>query len=115
MRRRGPAPRRTVISGELTIHTAAEHKASLVAAVESAASGTCPGVDVDLSSVTELDTAGLQVLLMAQREAAHLGKTLRITAVSQAVTDVLAIVHLDRRLAVSGPVSVKNHSEESVK
>lgn len=81
------------IVGELTIHTAAERKAALTALLESGAR-----LDIVLSQVTELDTAGLQLLLLAKREAAQLGKTLRFGAPSQAVTDVLAIARLSGEL-----------------
>jgi anti-sigma B factor antagonist len=115
VRRRGTAPRRVEITGELTIHTAAEQQAALLAALEAASAANAPALVVNLGGVTELDTAGLQVLLLAQREAAGLGRRFELAAVSQAVTDVLAIVHLDHRLAVGGPQSRGDRSEESVK
>lgn len=52
------------LSGELTIYTAGEVKATLAAAMESADS-----LEIDLFGVTEIDTAGLQLLLMAKRTA----------------------------------------------
>lgn len=52
------------LSGELTIYTAAEIKATLAAAMESADS-----LEIDLFGVTEIDTAGLQLLLMTKRAA----------------------------------------------
>lgn len=82
-----------VIDGELTIHTAGDRKTELLALLERGDTLT-----VDLSAVTELDTAGLQLLLLTRREATQLGKTLEITAASNAVTEALAIVHLDARL-----------------
>jgi anti-sigma B factor antagonist len=82
-----------VIDGELTIHTAGDRKVELLALLERGDTLT-----VDLSAVTELDTAGLQLLLLTRREATQLGKTLEITAASNAVTEALAIVHLDARL-----------------
>ncbi|WP_198950770.1 lipid asymmetry maintenance protein MlaB [Kineosporia sp. A_224] len=82
-----------VIDGELTIHTAGDRKTELLALLERGDTLT-----VDLSAVTELDAAGLQLLLLTRREATQLGKTLEITAASNAVTEALAIVHLDARL-----------------
>lgn len=91
------------LAGELTIQTAAERKAALVEALDHAEQAGATGLDLDLAEVTELDTAGLQLLLMLQREAAHRGCRVRLAAMSQTVTDVLAIAHLDasldRRLA----------------
>jgi anti-anti-sigma factor len=82
-----------VIDGELTIHTAGDRKVELLGLLERG-----DALTVDLSGVTELDTAGLQLLLLTRREATQLGKTLEITAASNAVTEALAIVHLSVRL-----------------
>ena len=84
------------IEGELTIQTAADRRAALLAMIESE-SGSEPGSELvlDLSGVTELDTAGLQLLLLVQREAAALGGRLTLRAAGPAVADVLAIAHLD--------------------
>ncbi len=88
-----PGGAELVIDGELTIHTAGDRKVELLALLERG-----DALTVDLSAVTELDTAGLQLLLLTRREATQLGKTLEITAASNAVTEALAIVHLDARL-----------------
>ena len=100
------AVHRLELTGELTIHTAGERKAVFVEALEAAERAGATGIEVDLAAVSELDTAGLQLLLMAQREAAQLGRSLRLAAMSQAVTDVLAIARLsadlDERLAAVG-------------
>ena len=96
--RRGAAAteRRRVLEleGELTIHTAADRRGALLAMVDAGGD-----LDLDLSAVTELDSAGLQLLLLARREAARGGARLTLAAMSQAVADVLAIAHLDNRLA----------------
>lgn len=83
-------PKGLALEGELTIHTAADRRGALLGMIE--ADGA---LELDLSAVTELDTAGLQLLLLARREAAHLGGRLTVSAVSQAVSDVLAIAQLD--------------------
>ena len=57
-------PRRLAVEGELTIITAAEDKERLLGALQ-----TSSGLRVDLAAVEEIDTAGLQVLLLARREA----------------------------------------------
>ena len=77
------------LTGDLTIQTATETRTILLAALESA-----DGLEIDLSAVTELDTAGLQLLLLAKREAVQLGKTLRFATPSRSVLDVLALAHL---------------------
>ncbi len=81
------------VDGELTIHSAGDRKTELLQALERA-----DRLALDLSAVGEMDTAGLQLLLLLRREAAHLGKAVEVTAVSHVVSDALAIVHLDPSL-----------------
>lgn len=77
------------ISEELTIYTAAQLKESLLALPGE--SGPC---HLDLSRVTEIDSAGLQVLLAALRPAAE-GKPAGILdACSLAVSDCLELCGL---------------------
>lgn len=78
---------------DLTIQNAAEIRSSILEAVDAA---TC--VEIDLAGVGELDTAGLQVLGLAVREAALRGISLRFVRPSRAVLDVLATVGLDAQL-----------------
>ena len=46
-----------------------------------------------------MDGAGLQLLLLAQRELTAAGATLRLTALSPAVEQVLELCHLTERFA----------------
>lgn len=78
------------VEGDMTIYRAAELKPVLLDAVR--ADGT-PALD--LAAVTEFDSAGVQLLLMARREAEQLGKTLHIVAASPAVLDVFALLGLN--------------------
>lgn len=87
------------ISGELTIYDAAEFKAALLGRINSKQS-----VKVDLSGVSELDCSGVQVMLLAQREAEASGRTLQWDKHSQAVSQVLAILNLEGMLGQ--PVSL---------
>jgi anti-anti-sigma regulatory factor len=68
-----------VVDGELSIYTVAALKGDL------AALGPGP-VDIDLSGVTDLDTAGLQWMLMAKRLA---GRNVRFIHHSAAVLQML--------------------------
>ncbi|MDO9189441.1 MAG: STAS domain-containing protein, partial [Sulfurimicrobium sp.] len=52
------------LEGELTIYTAMDMKQRLLEPLS-----TCRQVDVDLSQVSELDSAGLQLMILAKREA----------------------------------------------
>jgi anti-anti-sigma factor len=97
------------IVGELTIQTAAERKAALLTLLESADQDFV----VDLSGVTELDTAGLQLLLMARREADQLGRRLTLVAPSHAVDDVLAIAQLGDLCTTIDPSTLLASTEES--
>ena len=60
------------ITGEMTIYTAAEQKGQLLAYINSAQE-----LEINLSQVTELDSAGTQLLIMAKLEAARKQKKLR--------------------------------------
>jgi len=82
-----PAPLR--LEGELSIYRAEEIRQALLAAL--AADGD---VGIDLTDVSEVDTAGVQLLLAARASAATAGKTLRVTAMSPAVEEVLALFDL---------------------
>lgn len=83
-------PRRVAADEELTVVTAAEHRERLLAAL-----GDGTGVRIDLSGVADLDTAGLQVLLLARREGARLGLPVEFADPSPAVADVLALTRLE--------------------
>jgi len=79
----GLGPQRIAIDGELTIYTAAEWKERLL--------GLFAGgdeIELDLCAVAEMDTAGLQLLIMAKQQAASAGKRLRLANHSQAVVDL---------------------------
>ncbi|MGE5866138.1 MAG: lipid asymmetry maintenance protein MlaB [Rhizobacter sp.] len=77
------------LDGELTIYRAAELKETLLAAVREH-----PAVEVDLSGVTEFDTAGVQLLLLAKREALAAQRSLTLTRHSPAVVEVFELLDL---------------------
>jgi anti-anti-sigma factor len=90
------------VAGELTVQYAAEHKQALIGAVDSAdweADGAA--LELDLSGVTEIDTAGVQLLLLAQREVDHRGGTFRLVQPAQPVLDALALAGLNGKLGGS--------------
>ncbi|WP_436531460.1 STAS domain-containing protein [Actinoplanes sp. HUAS TT8] len=82
--------RRFAFDDELTIVTAAEHRERLLATL-----GDGTGVRLDLSGISDLDTAGLQVLLLARNEAARLGLPVEFTEASPAVAEVLELTRLE--------------------
>lgn len=75
------------VEGEMTIYRAAELKPALLDAVR-----TTDAPALDLSAVTEFDCAGVQLLLVARREAERLGKRLTLSAASPAVLDAFALL-----------------------
>ena len=84
---------RLEIKGELSIFTAADICRQLLGALESAQE-----VEVDLSEVTEMDSAGMQLMVAAKREAAQRESQLRFTGHSPAVFDVLELCNLSGQL-----------------
>jgi anti-sigma B factor antagonist len=72
------------IESDMTIYTALELKQELMPSLDKG-----QNMEVDLSLVNEMDSAGLQLLVMLKREAATRGMTLALTAHSPAVTSVL--------------------------
>ena len=80
------------LAGEVTIYQAAQLKQDLLAALDGAAPGSV--LALDLGQVTELDTAGLQVLLLARETARTRRQALRLDAPSAAVVEVLDLVGL---------------------
>ena len=84
---------RLALEGEMTIFQAAEIDEQLSKAIHDSES-----LDVDLASVTELDTAGVQVMLVAQREAKALAHRLRWVGHSHAVLEVLRRLALESEL-----------------
>lgn len=83
-------PRRLVLAGELTVITAAEEKERLLAALQ-----TSSGLRVDLAGVEEIDTAGLQILLLARREADRQNVPFELGPARGGVAAVLAMAGLD--------------------
>ena len=77
------------LDGELTIYTATEQKTALLNFLASDNE-----LELNLAKVTEMDTAGLQLLILIKREASQSGKTLRFIMHSKAVLDVLELARL---------------------
>jgi len=74
------------LAGELTIYAAADLKDGLVGAV-----GECAEMEINLSAVSDIDTAGLQVLMLAKRHAAASNKALRLVGHSRPVMELLEL------------------------
>jgi anti-sigma B factor antagonist len=97
------------VVGELTIQTAAEQKVRLLAALEPA-----DRLRLDLQAVTEVDTAGLQLLLMLRREAVQAGKAVELVGHSQPVLDVFALANRSAQLAdLSGTTPITDDGADA--
>ncbi len=83
---------RLQIDGDMTIYTA-----------EAMLEGFMPYIndykdfELDLSSIDEIDTAGVQMLLQFNKKAKQSEKAVCMTAISQSVQDVLGVYHLNDR------------------
>ena len=74
------------LKGEMTIFQAAELKALLL-------SDPLPQM-IDLSAVTEIDSAGIQLLILAKKIAIANHSDFHLVAVSSVVTDVFKLMRL---------------------
>ncbi len=80
------------IEGELTIYRAAELRETLQAALAALPDGA--DLAIGLAGVTEMDSAGVQLLVAARNSAAAAGRALRLRDPSPAVADVFATLNL---------------------
>ncbi|MEC5385927.1 STAS domain-containing protein [Uliginosibacterium sp. H3] len=92
-------PGQIAVEGDLTIYDAARMKDELLARLHANSK-----LAVDLSGVTELDTSGVQLLLLLQREAGEANKPLQWGKHSAAVSEVLTLLNLGSTLGE--PVSI---------
>jgi anti-anti-sigma factor len=78
------------IEGAMTVQRAVELRDALIGALAQPAST----LEVDLSGVNELDTAGVQLLLLAKRTATARDKELHLVGQSPAVVNVFETLNL---------------------
>ena len=77
------------VADDMTIYNAAVQKQMLLDVL-----GKSESLDIDLSQVAEMDTAGFQVLMLTKREALKANKTVKLTAHSKAVTELLDLYNM---------------------
>lgn len=85
-------------TGEFTIFTASEQKAKLLDLLRQMEETQQRIAEISLAHITEIDTAGLQLLLLAKREAASAQKQLVFVGHSDAVLDLLQLSDLTGQL-----------------
>ncbi len=84
-----PSPSVLRMEGEMTIYRASELKQTLLEALNQSTALT-----IDLSAVTEMDTAGLQILVLAKKVAQSKQQELQLVAHSAAVQEVFELLNL---------------------
>ncbi|GAB2181949.1 hypothetical protein DLREEDagrD3_21720 [Denitratisoma sp. agr-D3] len=87
-----------LIDGDMTIYDALAIKQHLITAARSNDS-----LNLDLSQVGAMDTAGVQLLIMAHKECQRQDKPFRITALSEAVSEIVGFYNLEALLGIDNP------------
>lgn len=82
-------------TGDLTIYTAAECRAQLRHVIDADMD-----IVLDLSDVSEIDTAGIQLLIQARRECDAHGKPMQFVSPSPAVQEIVQLLHLQALLGI---------------
>lgn len=81
------------IAGEMTIYHAFNLKKAVIDSL-----AECDELLLDLSEVSEIDTAGVQILILARREAAGLNKSFRVERMSAAAEELISLYRLKNLL-----------------
>lgn len=83
-------PELLTVSGPMSFARAVELRGTLISALENHAGP----LDLDLSGVTELDSAGVQILLLVKATANAQNRALRLAGQSSAVLSTLELLRL---------------------
>lgn len=105
MAKSAPSHRNIIINEDMTIYHAASQKPMLLEAL-----ANCKELNLDLSQVGEIDTAGFQILLLTKREALKANKTVRLTAHSKAVTELLDLYSMASYFGDPMVITAKEHA-----
>jgi anti-anti-sigma factor len=81
--------RKRTVNGDLTIYTATDWTTDLLQRLND-----CDSLTVDLSKVAEMDSAGLQLLLLLKREAGQQDCKLVLAHPSETVLEVLDLLNM---------------------
>ncbi|MBN9422722.1 MAG: STAS domain-containing protein [Candidatus Accumulibacter sp.] len=87
------ASQRITLTEDLTIYHALGQKQALLEALDAAGE-----LELDLAQVSEMDTAGLQLLILLKKEAQRAGKRVAIVAHSQAVREMIDFCNMATEL-----------------
>lgn len=80
------------LHGDMTIYHVAMLKEKLLELLENKKTKE---VEINLTDVSEMDTAGFQILVMSKQESKRINKPLSLLAHSQAVRDVLELYNVE--------------------
>lgn len=97
--------RRIRLSGELTIYTVAEIKARVSTVLEET-----PTIEFDLAGVSEIDTAGLQLMLLIKKKQ---GANVQFVRHSEAVLQLIDLANLAGTLGDPVVISAKSTQEQT--
>jgi anti-anti-sigma factor len=78
-----------LVGQDFTIYNAAKYKEDYLSQLS-----LSQGLEVDLAQVEEIDSAGLQILMLLKREADATGKALQLVNHSRAVVEVFELLDL---------------------
>ncbi|HEY9051591.1 MAG TPA: STAS domain-containing protein [Gammaproteobacteria bacterium] len=100
---------RAYIEGDMTIYTISELKDRLMPLIEA-----WKELDINLANVTEIDSAGVQLLMLAKKERAAQNLALTLSEHSNTVLDVFELMDLvayfNDPVVLSGDKGEKNGS-----
>lgn len=85
-------PHALAVTDDLTIYHAADYKQKFIDAL-----AATDELELELAGVGEMDTAGLQLLILLKMEAQRSGKQVRIVAHSRAVSEFIDFCNLGAR------------------
>ncbi len=94
------------VNDEMTIYTAAEQKGALLEHLSD-----CNEIELDLSGITEIDSAGLQLLMILKSEAVRLNQEVRFIHHSQPVIEIFELLKLSARFA--DPIVIPSEWQKS--
>lgn len=77
------------VEGEMTIYQASDLYEKFKKQL-----ATCDSLEIDLQHITEMDTAGVQILLALKREANASGKTVSMIMHSEPVIEVFELISI---------------------
>jgi anti-anti-sigma factor len=80
---------RLQMEGELTIYHAQAIRHELIEQL-----ATCKEIELNLSGVSEMDSAGFQLLLATKREGSRLGKLVSFVSHSQAALELIDLYNM---------------------